>query len=210
MNHYHDYVFIALYCILSCFDLFEDQTTDTHDNCLCVKRQRYYQRENIVVPFILLIDSVQFFVQTVISVIVCFFQETYDRLRTLSYYDTDVFIVCFSVEDPDSFENVRSKWVAEIKQYRPNTPFLLVGTQTDLRGSVVDLTDECITAGRGKKAAKRLGAVGYLECSALEGSGLDTVFRTALMAVIAPKKRWHFWKSFRGVFKRKVKEEQSV
>ena len=138
------------------------------------------------------------------------FQETYDRLRTLSYYDTDVFIVCFSVEDPDSFENVRSKWVAEIKQYRPNTPFLLVGTQTDLRGSVVDLTDECITTGRGKKAAKRLGAVNYLECSALEGTGLDTVFRTALMAVIAPKKRWHFWKSFCSVFKRKVKKEEPV
>lgn len=139
-----------------------------------------------------------------------FLQETYDRLRTLSYYDTDVFIVCFSVEDPDSFENVKSKWVSEIREYRPNTPFVLVGTQTDLRGSVVDLTDECITSAKGKKTAKRLKAVGYLECSALEGTGLDTVFRTALMAVIAPKRKWHFWKSFWSVFKRKLRKESEV
>ena len=140
----------------------------------------------------------------------CYLQETYDRLRTLSYYDTDVFVVCFSVEDPDSFENVKSKWVSEIREYRPNTPFILVGTQTDLRGSVVDLTDECITSAQGRKAAKRLKAVDYLECSALEGTGLETVFRTALMAVITPKRRWQFWKSIRSVFKRKFRKGAEV
>ncbi|XP_076463905.1 cell division control protein 42 homolog [Babylonia areolata] len=60
-------------------------------------------------------------------------QETYDRLRTLSYYNTDVFVVCFSVADRDSYLNVRSRWVPELHSYRPGTPFLLVGTQADLR-----------------------------------------------------------------------------
>ena len=36
-------------------------------------------------------------------------QEDYDRLRPLSYPQTDVFIVCFSVIDQDSFENVKQK-----------------------------------------------------------------------------------------------------
>ena len=35
-------------------------------------------------------------------------QEDYDRLRPISYPDTNVFLVCFSVISPDSFENVRS------------------------------------------------------------------------------------------------------
>lgn len=65
-------------------------------------------------------------------------QETYDRLRTLAYYDTDVFVVCFSVADHDSFVNVKSKWIPEIRQYRPNTPFIIVGTQNDLRKMEAD------------------------------------------------------------------------
>lgn len=36
-------------------------------------------------------------------------QEDYDRLRPLSYPQTDVFLVCFSVISPASFENVREK-----------------------------------------------------------------------------------------------------
>ncbi|KAL5009333.1 hypothetical protein ScPMuIL_014914 [Solemya velum] len=130
-------------------------------------------------------------------------QETYDRLRTLSYFNTDVFIVCFSVEDRDSFENVRSKWVPELRQYRPNVPFILVGTQLDIRGSTVDITNECITTSQGKKLARRVGAMGYLECSALEGIGLDIVFKKALLCALAPKKKRRFRISFRLPFKKR-------
>ena len=36
-------------------------------------------------------------------------QEDYDRLRPLSYPNTDIFVVCFSVVSPASFENVKEK-----------------------------------------------------------------------------------------------------
>ena len=36
-------------------------------------------------------------------------QEDYDRLRPLSYPQTDVFLVCFSVVSPSSYENVKEK-----------------------------------------------------------------------------------------------------
>uniref|UniRef100_A0A915P822 Uncharacterized protein n=2 Tax=Meloidogyne TaxID=189290 RepID=A0A915P822_9BILA len=39
-------------------------------------------------------------------------QEDYDRLRPLSYPQTDVFLVCFSVVAPASYENVREKMAA--------------------------------------------------------------------------------------------------
>ena len=54
-------------------------------------------------------------------------QEDYDRLRPLSYPQTDVFLICFSVVSPSSFENVTSKWCPEIKHHCADAPILLVG-----------------------------------------------------------------------------------
>ncbi|XP_062331671.1 ras-related C3 botulinum toxin substrate 3b isoform X2 [Osmerus eperlanus] len=89
-------------------------------------------------------------------------QEDYDRLRPLSYPQTDVFLICFSLVSPASFENVRAKWYPEVRHHCPNTPIILVGTKLDLR------------------------AVKYLECSALTQRGLKTVFDEAIRAVLCP------------------------
>lgn len=64
-------------------------------------------------------------------------QEDYDRLRPLSYPQTDIFIICFSIVSPSSFENVRAKWYTEIRYYCPETPIVLVGTKMDLRDDPV-------------------------------------------------------------------------
>lgn len=44
-------------------------------------------------------------------------QEEFDRLRTLSYADTHVIMLCFSVESRDSLENVQEKWWDEIARH---------------------------------------------------------------------------------------------
>lgn len=36
-------------------------------------------------------------------------QEEYDRLRPIVYFDSDVILIGFAIDDPASFENVRSK-----------------------------------------------------------------------------------------------------
>merc|ERR1712065_134362 len=60
-------------------------------------------------------------------------QEDYDRLRPLSYPQTDVFLVCFSIVSPTSFQNVKTKWVPEVKHHCPDTKLILVATKMDLR-----------------------------------------------------------------------------
>ena len=56
-------------------------------------------------------------------------QEDYDRLRPLSYPDTDVILMCFSIDSPDSLENIPEKWTPEVKHFCPNVPIILVGTK---------------------------------------------------------------------------------
>ena len=60
-------------------------------------------------------------------------QESYDRLRRVSYEKTDVFLICFSLISMDSLQNVGSKWYDEITHYCPGVPIILVGTKLDLR-----------------------------------------------------------------------------
>ncbi|CAH0557180.1 unnamed protein product [Brassicogethes aeneus] len=119
-------------------------------------------------------------------------QEDYDRLRPLSYPQTDVFLVCFSVVSPSSFENVKEKWVPEITHHCQKTPFLLVGTQVDLRddGATIEKLaknkQKPISIEQGEKLAKELKAVKYVECSALTQKGLKNVFDEAILAALEP------------------------
>eukprot|EP01101_Sappina_pedata_P005605 TRINITY_DN25_c0_g1_i7.p2 TRINITY_DN25_c0_g1~~TRINITY_DN25_c0_g1_i7.p2 ORF type:complete len:196 (-),score=99.99 TRINITY_DN25_c0_g1_i7:171-758(-) len=119
-------------------------------------------------------------------------QEDYDRLRPLSYPQTDVFLVGFSVISPASFENVRAKWVPEIQQHCPQVPMILVGTKLDMREDkeTLDRLAEKklspISNEQGTRMATEIKAIKYMECSALTQKGLKDVFDEAIRAVIAP------------------------
>lgn len=119
-------------------------------------------------------------------------QEDYDRLRPLAYSQTDVFLICFSVASRASFENVRTKWVGEIKNFTKDVPFVLVGTKADLRDDpqfAEQHKADLISTAMGHKMAKDIGADAYVECSAKTQTGLNAVFEGAINAVLHPVKR---------------------
>ncbi len=58
----------------------------------------------------------------------------YERLRPLGYAQTNVILVCFAVNMPDSYDRIRSIWVPEVRHYCPDAPLVVVGTKADLRG----------------------------------------------------------------------------
>lgn len=120
-------------------------------------------------------------------------QEDYDRLRPLSYPQTDVFLVCFSVVSPPSYENVREKWFPEVHHHCPGVPCLIVGTQQDLRDDPATIEklsrnnkQHAITQAMGERLCVQLGAVKYVECSALTQRGLKNVFDEAIIAALEP------------------------
>ena len=53
--------------------------------------------------------------------------EEYERLRPLSYPDTDLLLLMFSFGSPESLDNFSSKWAPELKQFCPGVPIILVG-----------------------------------------------------------------------------------
>ncbi|XP_017273901.1 ras-related C3 botulinum toxin substrate 1 isoform X2 [Kryptolebias marmoratus] len=115
---------------------------------------------------------------------------SYDRIRHLSYPQTDVILLCFSLVREASFENIRHRWYEEVKHYCKDVPIVLVGTKLDLRDTIQEFQYKelpPITYPQGLAMAKNIGAVKYLECSALTQRGLKTVFDEAIRAVLCPQ-----------------------
>lgn len=55
-----------------------------------------------------------------------FIREKYKRLRLLNYQSTDVFILCYSIGNRSSCENIRKIWHAVIRRHCPAAKMLLV------------------------------------------------------------------------------------
>eukprot|EP00039_Didymoeca_costata_P018228 m.332663 g.332663 ORF g.332663 m.332663 type:complete len:208 (+) comp16982_c0_seq1:160-783(+) len=125
-------------------------------------------------------------------------QEDYDRLRPLSYPDTHVLLICFSVDSPDSLENVPEKWVPEVRHFCPNVPFVLVACKMDLRTDAEIISHlasqghKPVSMEEGQAMADKIkaGSIknnqpnsdGYVECSAKKGEDGGNVKEVFLMA----------------------------
>lgn len=123
-------------------------------------------------------------------------QEDYDRLRPLSYPQTDIFLVCFSIVNRASMANVRNKWIGEVRHHCPNAPVLLVGTKSDLRADSETLTSlrnknlgEPITQEEVAALAKEVNADAWIECSARTQQNLGRVFDEAIRLALNPPDR---------------------
>jgi len=120
-------------------------------------------------------------------------QDGYDRLRPLSYPDSDVILVCFSVVDPDTLENVEERWISEVWHFCEGLPILPVGCKKELRDDqmtieeLAKLKEKPVSQEEGNKVARKIGALKYMECSAKTGEGVKEVFEDATRAALLPK-----------------------
>ena len=128
-------------------------------------------------------------------------EEQLKRYRSHTYYETDVFIICFSIVSPKTLQSVVNNWIPEIKEHWTNKPFILVGlryyywlesfektiyhflgTKSDLRTNIEILRDLSenketpVERQMGQKLAAKYGAVKYLECSAATKLGVNQLF----------------------------------
>lgn len=103
-------------------------------------------------------------------------QDDYDTIRPLSYRETDIVIICYTIENRKNISNIENKWLLEIKNYCPNAAFFLVALKKDLRfDSEIDQST-LVTKEEGKAIAKKIKAEKFFECSALTREHVDDVF----------------------------------
>lgn len=102
--------------------------------------------------------------------------------------------MCFSIDSPDSLENIPEKWNPEVKHFCPNVPVVLIGNKKDLRNDeqtkkeLMKLRQEPVRSDQGRAMADKIGAYAYLECSAKTKEGVRAVFETATRGALHCKK----------------------
>jgi small GTP-binding protein len=114
-------------------------------------------------------------------------QEELENVRVLSYPNTHVFLLCFSIADRTSYENIKNKWFQEVKAHQGSCSplYLLVGTKSDLR----DTAERPVKVEEGRQLASQLGCFDYMECSAIKCEGVKEIFQVAIDHAITPPGR---------------------
>ena len=103
--------------------------------------------------------------------------------------------MCFSIDMPDSLENIHAKWVPEVQHFCPSVPFLLIATKKDLRSDAATKANlardklSVIQYDQGKAMADKVGASAYHECSAKTREGVREVFDAATRAALSKRNK---------------------
>jgi len=120
-------------------------------------------------------------------------KEPFSPLHGLCIPYSDVILLCFSVVNPQSFQNAISYWLSRARRSNSKIPIVLVGTQMDLRSDLKtllaldQLKQKPVSDKEAILRAKQMQATTYIECSALTQKNLKTVFDTALLAGMSHK-----------------------
>ena len=118
-------------------------------------------------------------------------QDDFDNIRPISYPKTDICLVCFSLINRFSYNNVKEKWYPEVRRFAPQAPVILVGTKLDERENkkLRDGQRSVVTQADGLQLRDDISAIMYFECSAITDHGVRAIFEHAVRVVLDRRKR---------------------
>ena len=109
--------------------------------------------------------------------------------RSIVYKDTDMVIICYSVDSNLTFSNVEKKWIPELNEYCPNIPYILLANKIDLRQNKTVMErlkswdEHLITKDEGICIAQRTCCRSFLECSGTSKTGLDDLVKLTVETI---------------------------
>ncbi|KAK8839490.1 hypothetical protein M9Y10_031846 [Tritrichomonas musculus] len=106
-----------------------------------------------------------------------------DMERQYSIYaDADLFVLCFSITNPHSLENIEKYWFYDVRKRNPKTPIILLGMKSDLREENISDSQksfttimETIPSSKCEEIKIKINAEEYIECSSLQQIKLNEV-----------------------------------
>ncbi|XP_031623858.1 ras-like GTP-binding protein RhoL [Contarinia nasturtii] len=104
-------------------------------------------------------------------------QEDFERLRKIVYKEADCFVLCYSISDRKSFNNISNKWEPELRPYKK--PIVLVGTKSDLTVGINIVQEE-----EGERLKRKINANQFLECSSKHNENINEVIYEAIRAAV--------------------------
>ena len=113
----------------------------------------------------------------------------------MSYPDTSIVLICFSIDSYASTTSVTEKWMPEIRHFCGRCPIILVGCKKDLRTDSQTLTqlkeegEKPVTTEAGRQLAAQIKADAYMECSAKTREGVQEVFVHAARLSLKKRRR---------------------
>ena len=114
-------------------------------------------------------------------------QEDYKKLRPLSYPSTNALLLCFSLVQPVSLENIKYQWIKELNEFCPGVPIILVGLQLEIREQFDEKAQELHSKGyepvstvEGKEMAREIKACCYIECSLNDKTTVKSIMDAAV------------------------------
>lgn len=103
-------------------------------------------------------------------------QERYDSLLPMYYRGANVILLVFDVNNPVSFENLKTRWLSILNDCGANSVFFLVGNKCDLQEMI---HDDAV-----QNLIDQHGDIDYFKVSAKEDIGLDKLFSAIVEKVV--------------------------
>ncbi|OAF66552.1 GTP-binding protein RHO3 [Intoshia linei] len=124
-------------------------------------------------------------------------QEDYDRLRPLSYPETDVALGVFAIDSSDSYNNIEDKWAIELNHFCKESKKVLCALKVDLREDeeIINMlsliNQKPLEFSHTKEMCSKVNFDTFRECSAKTRIGVNDLFneiaRLSLLHVKKPK-----------------------
>lgn len=97
------------------------------------------------------------------------------------YENADLFLLCFSIVNQKSFDNIKKFWFPNVRKKNKHTPIILVGMKSDFRDKSIDKNKsypkniDPIPLSKCEELKNEIKAANYIECSSMLRSNLQEV-----------------------------------